>query len=322
MKKTYTWVGKRNGSGRTPKVFSKKQKGFGALIRQKRVAMGLTQNEVAKKLGLTQAYIYRLEYEKEFPSNMGLLMRMISFFKLSGNAYTSQEGLPVFSPTENKKKTDFSKGGTKITKTTLKRLGTIQSLINNEHRIKEKWGWTHIIEKRKGVSVDLSSLKKGQIVLYGDGKTFHWLLTRKSDTITPYLPPPTPIKSLTGAPLPKLELIPRCKSMIGDDGKMIQNKNEEVNHPLHYGGADNIYEAIKVIRAWNLSFSLGNTVKYISRAGKKGENTIIKDLKKALWYLNEEIETLEKQKQNETIEKQSTGGITRDVTVFEVEKKK
>ena len=47
---------------------------------------------------------------------------------------------------------------------------------------------------------------------------------------------------------------------------------EQVNHPSHYGGKDNPYEAIKVIDAWNLDFCLGNVVKYISRAGKKGNN--------------------------------------------------
>lgn len=39
---------------------------------------------------------------------------------------------------------------------------------------------------------------------------------------------------------------------------------EQVNHPKHYGGAENPYEAIKVIEAWSLGFCLGNTVKYIS----------------------------------------------------------
>ena len=48
---------------------------------------------------------------------------------------------------------------------------------------------------------------------------------------------------------------------------------EMVNNPLHYGGADNPYEAIKVIEAWDLDFHLGNTVKYISRAGKKETRT-------------------------------------------------
>ena len=63
-----------------------------------------------------------------------------------------------------------------------------------------------------------------------------------------------------------------------------------VDHPAHYGGADNTYEAIKVIEAWELGFNLGNVIKYISRAGKKGSK--LEDLKKAQWYLNREIEKL------------------------------
>lgn len=64
---------------------------------------------------------------------------------------------------------------------------------------------------------------------------------------------------------------------------------EHVNHPSHYGG-DTPYEAIKVIEAWNLDFHLGNTVKYISRAGKK--DNLLQDLKKAKWYLDRKIEQL------------------------------
>ena len=67
---------------------------------------------------------------------------------------------------------------------------------------------------------------------------------------------------------------------------------EQVNHPSHYGGKDNPYKAIKVIDAWNLDFCLGNVVKYISRAGKKGNNSAEQDLKKALWYLEHEIESM------------------------------
>lgn len=66
---------------------------------------------------------------------------------------------------------------------------------------------------------------------------------------------------------------------------------EAVNHPAHYGGADNPYEAIKVIEAWGLGFCLGNTVKYIARAGKK--DSTIQDLKKARWYLDREIQKME-----------------------------
>lgn len=65
------------------------------------------------------------------------------------------------------------------------------------------------------------------------------------------------------------------------------------NHPQHYGGADNLYEAIKVIMAWGLNFNLGNAVKYISRAGKKDPAKTIEDLKKARWYLDYEIRRLD-----------------------------
>jgi hypothetical protein len=74
--------------------------------------------------------------------------------------------------------------------------------------------------------------------------------------------------------------------------KTIEGLNKEaVDHPAHYGGKDNPYEAIKVIEAWELGFCLGNTVKYISRAGKKGD--CVEDLKKAAWYLQREISRLE-----------------------------
>lgn len=58
----------------------------------------------------------------------------------------------------------------------------------------------------------------------------------------------------------------------------------QIDHPQHYGG-DTVYEAIKVIEAWELGFHLGNTVKYISRAGKKEPDKFIEDLEKAQWYL-------------------------------------
>jgi hypothetical protein len=71
---------------------------------------------------------------------------------------------------------------------------------------------------------------------------------------------------------------------------MEPNKMEAVNHPAHYGGKDDPYEAIKVIDAWELGFCLGNTVKYIARAGKKPATTEIQDLEKARWYLDHYIQ--------------------------------
>lgn len=67
---------------------------------------------------------------------------------------------------------------------------------------------------------------------------------------------------------------------------------DKVNHPKHYGGKDNPYEAIKVIEAWNVNFNLGNVLKYISRCGKKDRE--IQELEKAAWYLNREIENRNK----------------------------
>jgi len=68
---------------------------------------------------------------------------------------------------------------------------------------------------------------------------------------------------------------------------------EYVNHPQHYGGEENTYEVIKVIEALEMDFHLGNTFKYIARAGKKGTDKEIQDLKKALWYLERKIQLLE-----------------------------
>jgi len=74
----------------------------------------------------------------------------------------------------------------------------------------------------------------------------------------------------------------------------LKAKMEMVNHPSHYGGKDNTYEAIKVIEAWDLDFCLGNAVKYISRAGKKDASKELEDLNKAVWYLNRRIEQISK----------------------------
>ena len=65
-----------------------------------------------------------------------------------------------------------------------------------------------------------------------------------------------------------------------------------VDHPDHYGG-DSTYETIKVIDAWGLDFCLGNAVKYISRAGRKDPTKTVEDLKKAIWYIEHEIDLVE-----------------------------
>lgn len=66
--------------------------------------------------------------------------------------------------------------------------------------------------------------------------------------------------------------------------------NDPVNHPAHYTTGK--IECIDFIEDKQLGFHLGNTVKYIVRAGKKDPAKTIEDLEKAAWYLNREIERL------------------------------
>lgn len=60
-------------------------------------------------------------------------------------------------------------------------------------------------------------------------------------------------------------------------------------------GASNSYEVIKIIEAqgWGPDFVLGNALKYILRAGKKGGSEREReDLEKAIWYLRRRIEQI------------------------------
>lgn len=68
--------------------------------------------------------------------------------------------------------------------------------------------------------------------------------------------------------------------------------HDPINNPSHYA-AGRKYETIDVIEDWELSYRLGNSVKYISRAGRKDPAKTIEDLKKAKWYLEREIASLE-----------------------------
>ena len=67
--------------------------------------------------------------------------------------------------------------------------------------------------------------------------------------------------------------------------------SDPVHNPPHYksGGI----EVIDVIEAFELNFRLANVVKYVLRAGRKGD--ALEDLQKAAWYLDREIYKLETQ---------------------------
>jgi hypothetical protein len=77
--------------------------------------------------------------------------------------------------------------------------------------------------------------------------------------------------------------------------ELVEKHKETIDHPNHYLGTRK-FEPIDVINDWELNFQTGNAVKYISRAGRKNPEKTIEDLKKAVWYLEWEIKSLEGEK--------------------------
>lgn len=65
----------------------------------------------------------------------------------------------------------------------------------------------------------------------------------------------------------------------------IKNRDNMIDHPSHYNKGK--IEVIDFIEDQGLSFHLGNVIKYVARAGSKGDK--LEDLKKAQWYLDRYI---------------------------------
>ena len=76
----------------------------------------------------------------------------------------------------------------------------------------------------------------------------------------------------------------------GASRTLVNVKLDLVDHPSHYNYGD--YETIDVIEDWNLDFNCGNAIKYISRHMHKG--TAVKDVEKAIWYLERRLNNLRK----------------------------
>lgn len=74
--------------------------------------------------------------------------------------------------------------------------------------------------------------------------------------------------------------------------------NDNVNHPKHYTSHPSGVECIEITKHYD--FCIGNAIKYLWRAGLKSEQGYssdekqIEDLKKAIWYIQEKINMLEK----------------------------
>lgn len=76
---------------------------------------------------------------------------------------------------------------------------------------------------------------------------------------------------------------------------MNTDANDNVNHPAHYTAHPSGIECITITE--HMNFCRGNALKYLWRAGAKGESASeLEDLKKARWYLEREIARLEKTK--------------------------
>jgi len=65
--------------------------------------------------------------------------------------------------------------------------------------------------------------------------------------------------------------------------------SDPVNHPSHYTSSPSGIECIQVTE--HMNFCIGNAVKYLWRAGLKGD--AVEDLKKARWYVEREIQRIE-----------------------------
>lgn len=72
---------------------------------------------------------------------------------------------------------------------------------------------------------------------------------------------------------------------------LLDKGREAVNHPSHYNADPSGIECIEIVRHRN--FNIGNAIKYLWRAGLKDGNKDVQDLKKAIWYIEDEIKRLE-----------------------------
>lgn len=84
----------------------------------------------------------------------------------------------------------------------------------------------------------------------------------------------------------------RVFSETGRTGEEAKAKDIDPTNPPHYKSHPSGVECIDVTR--HMNFSRGNAMKYLWRAGSKGgPMREIEDLKKAAWYLADEIKRLE-----------------------------
>lgn len=72
------------------------------------------------------------------------------------------------------------------------------------------------------------------------------------------------------------------------DDYYYKQKEENVIKPTHYKAGE--FDVIAFCQLHNINFDLGNVIKYVTRAGKKENNSELQDLNKAMEYLKRRIE--------------------------------
>ena len=72
------------------------------------------------------------------------------------------------------------------------------------------------------------------------------------------------------------------------DDYYYKQKEENAIKPSHYKAGE--FDVIAFCQFHNINFDLGNVIKYVTRAGKKENNSELQDLNKAMEYLKRRIE--------------------------------
>lgn len=91
---------------------------------------------------------------------------------------------------------------------------------------------------------------------------------------------------------------------------MMKN-NTQVEHPDYYNKHPSGIECIEIVRHCN--FNIGNAIKYLFRCGLKDDNPPTQDLRKAMFYIQDEIKRLENKEEKEVPVLKKTGFDTGDI---------
>ena len=92
-------------------------------------------------------------------------------------------------------------------------------------------------------------------------------------------------------------------------------ENDPVNHPAHYTKHPSGIECIQITE--HMNFCLGSAMKYIWRAGLKGD--AVEDLKKAKWYLDRELDRIAENRFQEYLDNETADELA--ALMLELDKK-